>query len=132
MSQQTLARFREQPQPGAANEPKGSVYIIQDNPQHAFWPAEKFGKLKHCLPSRGDFNISTMVPRLRESLRNFDPATDYVLLSGAPLACGIAFALLHERHDLFRILRWSVPAQDYTSATVDLMLSDSQLIEEKA
>lgn len=97
------------------------VFVCQDNPQHAFWPAERFGKLKHCLPARGDFNVRNMVPRLRAALVDFNAETDFLLLSGAPLACGVAFAILHERFDSFRVLRWSVPAQDYNVNLVNLM-----------
>lgn len=101
------------------------VYIVQDNPQHAFWPAEKYGKTRHCLPARGDYNVDAMTIRLREAFRDFDAQTDYVLLSGAPIACAIAFAILHERFDQFQVLRWSVPAQDYNAVTVNLMASEA-------
>lgn len=99
------------------------VFIVQDNPSHAFWPAEKHGKLQHCLPSRGDYMVDSMVVRLRQALLPFDPNKDYLLLSGAPLACAVAFAILHERFDKWRVLRWSVPAQDYSVAMVDLMVT---------
>lgn len=100
------------------------VFIVQDNPQHAFWPAEKFGKLRHCLPARGDYIVEAMIPRLRAALLDFNADTDYLLLSGAPLACSVAFAILHEKCDRFRVLRWSVPAQDYSPVTVDLMIAN--------
>lgn len=100
---------------------KSRVFIIQDNPQHAFWPAERFGELQHCLPPRADFNVDTMVPRLREALRDFDASTDYLLLSGAPLSCGVAFALVHERSDRFTVLRWSSQAQNYVVESIDML-----------
>jgi hypothetical protein len=104
---------------------KPRCYIVQDNPQHAFWPAERFGELQHCLPPRADFNVDTMVPRLRAALREFDADNDYLLLSGAPLSCGVAFALVHERYDQFTVLRWSSQAQDYVVESIDMLSTKS-------
>ena len=108
----------------------GTVYVIQTNMQHEYWPAEAFGTLRHCLPSRADMEMRKMVPRLREALIGFDAKTDYVLLSGAPIACAVAFAILHEKLDRFNVLRWSVPAQDYLVAVVDLMATNGNDHEE--
>ena len=99
------------------------VHICQDNPNHAFWPAERFGTLRHCLPFRGDNKMEYMIPRLRTALLDFDATQDFLLLSGAPLACGVAFAILHERFDAFTVLRWSVPVQDYVVTPINLLQS---------
>jgi hypothetical protein len=95
------------------------VYIVQDNPLHSYWPAEKFGTLKHCLSRTEDYVLNRGIVRLRAALLNFNPDTDYLLLSGSPLMTGVACAILHERADKIRVLRWSAQDQNYWPDEVD-------------
>ena len=103
---------------------KPFVYIAQDSPTHSYWPAEKFGTLRHCLPPRADSNngLSRVPALLRRALKDFQQ-DDYLLISGAPLSCAIALAILHEKYDRINVLRWSAQNQAYDSCLLDLMFS---------
>jgi hypothetical protein len=100
------------------------VYIVQDNPKHAFWPAQEYGELRYCLTTMGDYYYEQVTPRLRTKLRDFDADNDYLCFSGAPLACAIALAILHERFDRVQVLRWSNQKQEYEKLVVDLMANE--------
>ncbi len=88
------------------------VYITQENPNLNYLPAEEFGEV--IFLTRGDFspirnslNNERLIDEVRTKLRKFDPAVDYVVMSGSPVVSGIVFMLLREITDTLNVLRWS-------------------------
>lgn len=72
------------------------VYVIQEQPNHDLAPAMSFGDIVTLLPP-GDTNFSYefTVDKLREDLGNI-ALEDYLLLTGDPVAIGLATSIVSE------------------------------------
>lgn len=104
-------------------EPK--VFITQESPRFNYTPAEKFGAVQFLTANdispiaNSLINVQT-IDAIRAGLRGFNPETDYLAPSGSPIVTGIAMAILHERFDHFRVLRWSNVDREYVVVPLNL------------
>ena len=71
-----------------------TVFIVQEMPNHDIAPAMRFGDMKVLLPSNTQIAFSTIptVRTLRRKLRDFKDQ-DYLLLTGDPVAIGLACSI---------------------------------------
>lgn len=84
------------------------VYVIQQVKDRDYTPALKFGELKLVLEDWPNIVMSTQptVRRLRKLLKDFNDS-DYLLLSGDPVALGLACAVAAEmNHGRVKMLKW--------------------------
>ena len=106
------------------SQPK--VFITQENPNLNYSPAEQFGDV-HFL-TRGDFspiknslNNEFIVDELRKKLKDYNPATDYLVVSGSPVVSAVVFMLIREITQVVRILRWSNRDQVYQPLFISIV-----------
>jgi hypothetical protein len=101
------------------------VFITQENPNLNYLPAEAFGEI-HFLtrsdfsPVKNSLNNENLVAELRQKLKEYEPARDYLVISGSPVVSGVAFMLIRERTDMVNILRWSNRDQLYQHLTITI------------
>lgn len=111
---------------------KSRVYVIQENRKIDISPAEEYGEITVLLPS-GDANYQAdeTFDRLEAQLSDFDPALDYVLLTGDPTAIFMAGSILsdhvysmHEDQDIpsrhINILKWNRRTSRYLALKTPL------------
>lgn len=98
------------------------VFITHESLNFNYLPAERFGDVKFL--TRNDLPVidsspskKVIVNQIRRTLESFQD-DDYLLPSGSPIITGIAMAILHERFDEIRVLKWSNNTRDYTPMTV--------------
>lgn len=112
--------------------PKSRVYVIQENRKIDISSAEEYGEIVVLLPS-GDANYQAdeTFSRLENQLTNFDPVSDYVLLTGDPTAIFMAGSILsdhvynmYEDHDTperhINVLKWNRRTSRYLSLKTPL------------
>jgi len=103
------------------------VYVVHE-PTHPsgermidLTPALAFGQLRYLLPSaRLPSNPQAIVEQVRRNLADFT-AADYLLLSGSPVAIGVATALaVSKTGGTVKMLRWQRKTSCYEEQLVDL------------
>ena len=70
------------------------VYVVQEMPTHNIGPALKYGEIEILLPANTQLAFSTApsIRRMRNKLRDYKDG-DYLLLTGDPVAIGLACAI---------------------------------------
>ena len=99
-----------------------NVYIVQEMPNHDLAPAMKFGNMKVLLPSYTQIAFSTAptVRSLRTKLRHFTD-DDYLLLTGDPVAIGLASAIAaFFNNGRFTALKWDRRERMYIPVKIDI------------
>jgi hypothetical protein len=104
------------------------VYVVQENRKHDLVPAMSFGELRSLLPEDEGIVLSTapVIRRLRVGLKKFSDE-DYLLLSGDPIAIGLATAIAADvNNGRVRLLKWHKREQHYFVVNADLHLRPPQ------
>jgi hypothetical protein len=97
------------------------VYIVQEVKNRNYAAAKPHGELKLLLPE-GNLVLSTMptVRRLRKGLKDFNDK-DYLLLSGDPVAIGLACAIAADiNQGRVKLLKWENREQTYYEMQADI------------
>lgn len=101
------------------------VLVTQENPNLNYLPAEQFGEV-HFLtrldfsPIRNSLTNDAVIKELRDKLRDYNPQTDYIVISGSPVVSSVAFMIIREKTDTVNILRWSNRDQMYQHLVISL------------
>jgi len=85
-----------------------TVYVIQESPGKNILSAEKYGKLKVCLPENRQIVLSPgpTVFKLRKILKDFND-DDFLLMMGDPSIIGVACAIVAQNNiGRFSVLKW--------------------------
>lgn len=107
------------------------VYVIQENRKIDISPAEEYGEITVLLPS-GDANYQAdaTFKSLEKQLEQFNPAEDYVLLTGDPTAMFMAGSILAEvcysrQVTHMNVLKWNRKTSRYLSLKTPLWLGET-------
>ena len=98
------------------------VYVVQEMPGHNITPAMRYGEIKVMLPSNTQIAFSTYpsIRRLRNALYNFKDG-DYLLLTGDPVAIGIACSIASFNNGgRFTALKWDRREHLYIPIEIDV------------
>lgn len=104
---------------------KPTVYVTQET-EYDFLPAEAFGEIKfitsHDINNvRGSLHNEELIRRIRMRLHAFDPARDFVVITGSPYVAAVVFLILGNRGITeVNLLRWSNRDRVYIPLTVKL------------
>jgi hypothetical protein len=116
-----------------SNTTGSRVFVTQENSQLNYGPAEQFGEI-HFLtrdevsPVPNSLTNAALLDELTRKLHSFDFDTDYVVPSGSPVVCGLAFLILGRMAEVagfhtarqLRVLRWSNRDRMYQPITITL------------
>lgn len=97
------------------------MYVVQEVKGRDYSPAMKYGELKLLLPE-GNITMSTQptVRRLRKALREFND-DDFLLLSGDPVAIGLATAIAADANQgRLKMLKWENREYLYYNLQADI------------
>lgn len=99
-----------------ATTPQPRVFVPEDCPRFNFKPAAQFGQVQFLI--RGDFsglNLTDMASALQGALRSakFDPAVDYVCLSGNVNMVAVLMAVASQWSAEVRVLVFDAGASRY-------------------
>lgn len=98
-----------------------NVFIVQENPRLNMTPAMQYGALTEIFPCKELKVSSTDLAKVaRMKLGNFDPAADYILFTGDPVAIAIVAGVLFESHAYFRALKFESYTGTYNIKEVNL------------
>lgn len=98
------------------------VFVVQEMPNHDIAPAMSFGDVEVLLPSNTQIAFSTAptVRRLKSKLRNYVDG-DYLLLTGDPVAIGLACAIASFNNSgRFIALKWDRREKLYIPVRIDV------------
>lgn len=98
------------------------VFVVQEMPNHDISPAMKFGKIEILLPSNAQIAFSTTpsVRRMRRKLMDFGDG-DYLLLTGDPVAIGLACAIASFNNGgRYTALKWDRREYIYIPVRIDV------------
>lgn len=98
------------------------VFVVQEMANHDISPAMKFGEIEILLPSNTQIAFSTIpvVRRLRRKLMDFSDK-DYILLTGDPVAIGLACAIASFNNGgRYTALKWDRREYLYIPVKVDV------------
>lgn len=95
------------------------VFVVQENPNLNYIPAEKFGEVVFMTgiefsPIKNSPRNAAVLECIETAMAQFDPATDYLLLSGNPIVMGYVFHLAMAKAPEVRVLWWSRDDRKYT------------------
>lgn len=99
-----------------------TVYVVQDNGNKNLTPAMGFGTIKvlanRDLPCFGDNTHA--LRRVREGLKDYDPETDFIILTGDPLLILAVGGFITEAHGKVRCLKWDRQNEKYLFVEMQL------------
>ena len=105
------------------------VWIAQWS-QFNFGQATRFGDLKPVIPDEfvEDINSSRIADMLRSFEDEFNPADDYLILTGEPMVMGMVFYVAasesvhrsEQERPTLNILRWNRGVGDYQPITIEV------------
>tara|TARA_Y100001963_G_scaffold79883_1_gene110945 strand:- start:25 stop:330 length:306 start_codon:yes stop_codon:yes gene_type:complete len=98
-----------------------TVYVLQEMGKN-IRSAEKFGKLKVCLPDNKQIILSSgpLAFRLQQTLKDFND-NDYLLLMGDPAIIALAGAIVSDINNRkFKVLKWDRNEARYYDIEIDL------------
>lgn len=90
-----------------------SVYVTQEVQTLNYGPAEPYGDVvfltnRDFSPMKQSLNNSALMGQLKQGLLPFDPAKDFVVLSGSPVVMAAVMMILASRgFKNITVLRWS-------------------------
>lgn len=118
------------------SQSKPRVFITQESPNLNYGPAEQFGEVvfltaRDLSPIPGSLANAELCQEVSDRLRDFDFDHDFLVPSGSPSVCGLAFLELgkeiEHRSNIgsrepkhLRILRWSNRDRVYQPITINL------------
>lgn len=104
---------------------KNKVYVTQET-NHDFTPAEQFGEVEFLTCDDLNNNKSSMqnehvLASIRHKLRKFDPANDWLVITGSPYISAAVFLMLgHMKVQSVQVLRWDNRDHRYLPMFIEL------------
>ena len=111
--------------------PKPKVYVTQEVRTANYGPAEQFGEVVFLTASelsqfKNSVHNKKVIGVIRENLKHFNSATDFIAPSGSPVITGIVFAILREKTTQFQVLKWN--ARDQMYAPLFINIEENELV----
>ena len=88
-----------------------TIFVVQENNRISYHPAEAYGELKFLTareysPTKGSLINEKILEDIRKGLENFDPSSDFLLLTGNPVMIGYVMHLCLNRKGYVKVLQW--------------------------
>ncbi|AXH72332.1 MAG: hypothetical protein [Caudoviricetes sp.] len=97
---------------------KPKVFVTRENPDFNYSPAEAFGEVvfltdREFTGNPNSLTDQTILRVMDERLAEFDPLTDYIVLTGSPITIAYAGHKVLARNRPVQFLRWDNRAAHY-------------------
>lgn len=97
---------------------KPRVFVARENPDFNYAPAETFGEVVFLTDREYTGNPNSLSDQntlraMDEKLANFDPLSDYMVLTGSPITIGYAGYKILSLNRPVQFLRWDNRAARY-------------------
>jgi hypothetical protein len=104
---------------------KARVFIVQDSGRLNFTPASRFGELiplvgRDVYPDDADERVHAIRIIMKSKLAEFNPAKDFLLLTGDPVAIVMAVLTLAVQTLTIRCLKWDNEHKGYFPVEVSV------------
>lgn len=110
------------------DDKNGRVFVTQEarTGKIDYSPARLFGTLNFITvmdfsSEEESLTNKVLVDEIRSKLRDFNPDSDYIVITGSPLVAAAVFMILRERTHTVRVLRWSNIHHVYSVVNINLM-----------
>lgn len=100
------------------------VYVVQENPRLDYTDAERYGDVvfmtaREFSPMKNSISNKTVLGDIDRHMKNFNPAEDFLLLTGGPILLGYAFSLALAKTGSIHVLQWDNYKHGYTPIRFD-------------
>jgi hypothetical protein len=108
----------------AGAPPIGSkVYVVQGTDNGKYERAKRYGTLVYLMerdafPDNAEERIDHMHHTMHAALFNFNPARDWILLTGDPVAIAMCILVLSQWTLHIPCLKWDRQEQEYYAVTI--------------
>jgi hypothetical protein len=101
------------------------VHVPHWNPTFNYHKAEIYGDLVYWASMDfddvdGSSRNSGLMNQIANNMQHFNPATDFLLMSGSPIMVGVAIGMALRSHDRVQVLRFNKLKREYVPLTVEL------------
>lgn len=102
----------------------GKVYVVQENPRMDYSPAEAYGDVVFMTadeyrPVAGSIRNQDIISDVQRHMATFDPAEDWLIMTGNPIMMGYAFHLAIARGSGVKCLQWDRISHGYREVKFD-------------
>lgn len=99
------------------------VYIIQEMTRMNYLPAASFGQIDHLTrlefkPLQNSNQSEYVLDEVSAKLSNFDPSSDYIIMTGGPVLIGLVIHALLDKHGYVKVLHWDRQELKYMPFTL--------------
>lgn len=89
----------------------GKVFVVQENNRVDYCDAERFGEVRFMTaeefkPMSSSLRNANILEDVRLHMGQFNPETDYLVLTGNPIVIGYAFHLALLKSPAVKCLQW--------------------------
>lgn len=96
------------------------VFVVQEQPRYDITHAQKFGTLVIVLPPGNiTYDMEHAISRMRHVLKDVTE-NDWLLLTGDPMAIGLATHFVAAKLGKVRLLKWNRRNLEYIPMKLDL------------
>lgn len=111
---------------------KTRVYVTQET-NYDFSPAEAYGEVvfvtsKDLNNLRQSQHNESVIAQIKDSLKHYNPETDWLVISGSPYVASVVFMLIGQKRPAHvQILRWDNRDFKYQPLHIEFRQEDRQL-----
>lgn len=103
------------------------VFVTQEHPSLNYAPAEEFGEVVFMTIDdyssiKNSLHNIDLIDELKNTVKEFDPDVDYIVISGSPVVSAIVFMLVGMMYQgrQINVLRWSNRDHMYQPTTINI------------
>lgn len=94
------------------------VYIPQENSRLNYLDAERFGRIifiteENYSPIQSSRVNKKLMGLIQQTAQEFNPDTDFLLLTGSPILIGYMFHLIMAKKGFVNVLQWDNFTREY-------------------
>lgn len=94
------------------------VFVVQENPNLDYGPAESYGQVvfitaEEFRPIAGSIRNEYILSDIERRMEEFDPENDWLILTGNPMIMGYSFHLALSKADSIKCLQWDRRSAEY-------------------
>lgn len=90
------------------------VFLVEPNNRYPLDALEPYGELVYTSPKpMNPFDVKCCLHQIRKGLENFDPAEDYICLTGRVQTVAFFLAVAHKQFGTVKVLMFDAKTSNY-------------------